>query len=95
MSDVPKQPGATIFVVGTENNKWVVLECPCGCRDRIDVNLMATRSPYWRLTLKDGKATLYPSLWRPDTSCGSHFWIRNSSVKWIAEEDSAPLPALH
>jgi uncharacterized protein DUF6527 len=72
-----------LYLVGDKlAPKWVVLACPCSCGERIDVNLMAARKPVWRLTQSHGKVTLFPSLWVPETKCGSHFWIINSRVEW-------------
>ena len=48
-SNIPDDLGNLLLIVGCPNPKWVVLECPCGCKSRIDVNLMRTRSPRWRL----------------------------------------------
>ncbi|MGC2468025.1 MAG: DUF6527 family protein [Candidatus Acidiferrum sp.] len=81
--DLPTRIGAKLYVVGTEIPKWVVLDCPCGCGERIDVNLMAARRPAWEFTAKDGKATLWPSLWMPREKCGSHFWIRKNRIIWV------------
>jgi hypothetical protein len=81
--DLPARVGAKIYVVGSEKPKWVVLECPCGCGERIDVNLMAARLPAWKLSSKDGMVTLWPSLWMPREKCGSHFWIKNNRIIWV------------
>jgi hypothetical protein len=81
--DLPAHPGANIYVVGNERPKWVVLDCPCGCGERIDVNLMAARVPAWEFSSKDGKVTLWPSLWMPREKCSSHFWIKKNRIIWV------------
>lgn len=81
--ELPLKLGAAIYIVGNENPKWAVLECPCRCGERIDVNLMHARRPAWQLMAKNGKATLQPSLWLPSEKCGSHFWIRNNQIIWV------------
>lgn len=81
--DLPARIGANIYIVGSEKVKWVVLDCPCGCGERIDVNLMAARLPAWEFSTKDGMVTVWPSLWMPREKCGSHFWIRNSRIIWV------------
>jgi len=84
MSDIPDDLGNLLLIVGCPNPKWVVLECPCGCKSRIDVNLMRTRSPRWRLRVHlDRTVSLFPSLWVPLSQCGSHFWILKSRVRWV------------
>ena len=84
MNDLPKRLGSELFVVGEVKPKWVVIECPCRCGERIDVNLMTNRRPHWRLSESVGGATLAPSLWMPETKCGSHFFVRNNHVQWVS-----------
>jgi Family of unknown function (DUF6527) len=79
-SELPGNLGFALYVIG---RKWAVLKCPCGCGEVIDVNLMKSRKPCWTLTMKDGKATLHPSLWVPNERCGSHFWLRDNRIHWV------------
>lgn len=81
-SELPDKLGRSLYVVG-EKPKWAILECPCGCGDTIDVNLMRSRSPVWELSMQNGKATLYPSLWVSKQKCGAHFWIRHGKIDWV------------
>jgi hypothetical protein len=83
MADVPGKLGRHVYIVGMPTPKWVLLECPCRCGERIDVNLMASRRPAWKLDMHDGQVTLYPSLWMPDEKCGSHFWVRGNRIRWV------------
>jgi hypothetical protein len=83
MSDLPERLGGDVFVVGETKPKWVVLECPCRCGDRIDVNLMSSRQPRWTLSVSAKGATLAPSLWVPSNKCGSHFFLRENRVQWV------------
>lgn len=83
MSELPRRLGSSLYVVGGDIPKWAILACPCGCGERIDVNLMQSRRPCWQLLLKDGKATLKPSLWVPADKCGSHFWLRKNCINWV------------
>ena len=71
-----------LYLIGESKYKWIIMNCPCGCNDRIDINLMKAYKPYWNLTLKDKRISLYPSLWIPKDRCGSHFWIINSKIVW-------------
>src|SRR5271168_5126321 len=61
---------------------WVVLQCPCRCGERLNVNLMRTARPHWTLSLTRGKASLSPSLWVSTNKCGSHFWLVDNGVIW-------------
>lgn len=84
MHDVPKRLGGSVYVVGLNTPKWVVIECPCRCGSRIDVNLMRNREPNWKLAVSKEGATLAPSLWMPLNKCGSHFFVRRNRVVWVA-----------
>lgn len=81
-SEIPEKLGASLYIVG-KPVKWAVLQCPCGCGDTIDVNLMKARRPVWDLYVNDGKATFHPSLWMPKEKCGAHFWIRDGKIIWV------------
>ena len=83
MSEVPSKLHGDLYMVSASKPKWVVLECPCRCGDRIDVNLMKSRQPSWQLTMDGQEASLYPSLWMPRDKCGSHFWIRRNRIDWV------------
>ncbi len=82
MGDVPSNLDDVLYVVG-EKPKWAVLACPCRCGERIDVNLMSSRRPSWRLSMDNGQATLHPSLWLPQERCGSHFWLERNVIRWV------------
>lgn len=86
MADLPEKLGQLLYVVGDPHPKWVVLSCPCGCGERIDVNLMTSRHPYWKLSETRNGLSLWPSLWIPEDRCGSHFWIKDSRVHWAGQE---------
>lgn len=82
--ELPADLGSDIFIV-ERNGKplWAVLSCPCKCGDRIDVNLMRSRRPYWRLRKYKGAVSLYPSLWVSSDKCGSHFFLVRNTVRWV------------
>lgn len=83
MSEVPTKLRGDLYIVGGPKPKWAVLACPCRCGDRIDVNLMESRHPSWRLSTERNQVTLHPSLWMPEEKCGSHFWIRQNRFEWV------------
>ena len=83
MTDIPSQLDWYIFVVRRNGSpRWAVLMCPCGCGDRLSVNLMGNADPHWELSMRRGKASLLPSLWVSKEKCGSHFWLRDNGVFW-------------
>jgi Family of unknown function (DUF6527) len=88
MRELPGVIGDRLYVVGTPGKyKWAILSCPCGCGERIDVCLMPSACPRWELTLRNGRASLSPSIWVPPERCGSHFWIRRSQIVWCRDFD--------
>jgi hypothetical protein len=83
MSEVPPRLNGSLYIVGKPTPKWVLLSCPCGCGERIDVNLMKSRRPNWDLKIHNALVSLRPSLWMPRDRCGSHFWITQSRIEWV------------
>lgn len=82
--ELPANLGSEIFLVERSGKPlWAVLSCPCKCGDRIDVNLMRSRRPYWRLRKYKGTVSLYPSLWVSSDKCGSHFFLVRNTVRWV------------
>jgi len=62
--------------------------CPCGCGDKIHLNLLEDDSPCWSLRQeRDGAVSLRPSVWRTK-GCRSHFFIHNSRIDWCRFETS-------
>lgn len=83
MTDVPVELGSEIILVKRKGTQlWAVLMCPCGCGERINVNLMRTADPHWMLSVRRGKISLSPSLWVSPKKCGSHFWLIDNGVFW-------------
>jgi hypothetical protein len=84
MDDVPRSPGGMLYVVERgQRARWIVMACPCGCGERIEVNLSRARHPAWEITPHGDAVSLYPSLWVSSDKCGSHFWIRDNRVLWV------------
>ncbi len=80
--DYKKEILARKFIVlGKEKPKWIYFECPCGCRSTIQLNLMKSYFPKWRITINKNKTiSIYPSV--INTKCDSHFWINKNKVLW-------------
>ena len=74
-----QSPGDAV-VVERGIPRWLVMSCPCGCREQIPLNLDSRAGPAWRLYRHPKFGTnLYPSVWR-DTGCGSHFIVWRNSI---------------
>jgi hypothetical protein len=84
VTDLPSRLGSTLFVVEKRSlPRWVVLECPCRCGDRIHINLMAGARFRWRLLIRNSRVTVSPSIWQPLDRCGSHFLIIDNRIRWV------------
>jgi hypothetical protein len=85
-SDVPNDTKNFIYVVRSGDfNKWVVFNCPDKCGRRVEVNLMKSKYPKWRLTIEKGQASLSPSV--IVDGCNSHFWLYKSRVEWAFDDE--------
>jgi hypothetical protein len=62
-------------------NYWVLFRCPCGCGEVVNLSLQRQHRPHWTLELKEGGATLYPSVWNADR-CLAHYFVRRSGISW-------------
>jgi hypothetical protein len=73
----------TVYIAGETGHQWgAALICPCGCGDRIELNLLPQVRPSWTVELqRDRIVTLMPSVWRRK-GCKSHFFIRQGNVDW-------------
>jgi hypothetical protein len=59
----------------------VVICCPDGCGETLVVNLDPRAGKAWKLDMRSGRPTLYPSVWR-DGGCGSHFIVWRGQLLW-------------
>lgn len=60
--------------------RWLLIACPCGCREEIPINLDARSGKAWRLYRNPKLGlTVFPSIWR-DTGCRSHFIIWRDAI---------------
>jgi hypothetical protein len=73
----------TVHVAGMAPQFWAAaMRCPCGCNERIELNLIASVRPAWAASLHtDGTVSLYPSVWR-QKGCRSHFILKQGKVTW-------------
>lgn len=76
-----QSPGVAALVRSGNKNKWLLLMCPCGCKQQIALNLMEGHTPRWRVDIQSPNLiSVHPSV--DATSCGAHFWLRNGQVIW-------------
>lgn len=90
VSDHPDEsairPGRVYVVTSGGHMKWAYFLCPADPTEVIQLSLMTSRRPHWRLRLDwADRPTIDPSVWQIAGS-GAHFWIRGGVVEWC--EDS-------
>lgn len=80
-----------LVVVGEANAwKWMIMRCPCGCRDLISLPAAPSRFPRWRIRRgRYGSVSLSPSIWRTE-GCFSHFFVIDSTVYWCRVTGTPP-----
>jgi hypothetical protein len=57
----------------------VTHKCCCGCGNEVVTPLTPTD---WKLTYDGESISLHPPIGNWNFPCQSHYWIRNSTVKW-------------
>lgn len=79
---------ATIYVVGENGYHWfAVMLCPCGCKQRVHLNLVQSASPKWRFHRHpNGALSFSPSIAR-SKGCKSHFFIKESKIVWCTKQN--------
>jgi hypothetical protein len=72
-----------VYLVGDGTYLWsAVMRCPCGCGKRLEMNLLTTVEPVWKLNEgRKGELTLHPSIWLK-TGCKAHFFLRGGKIQW-------------
>jgi hypothetical protein len=94
------QPGRLYI---SEKYRAAVHLCCCGCGEKV----MTPLSPAeWQVEIKEGRASLRPSIGNWSMACQSHYWIRDNRVVWsgqmskrqtraVFERDQRDLHAMH
>src|SRR4051812_45242071 len=62
----------------------IVVNCPCGCGEKLAMNLDRRAGKAWRLHVGEHGVSLFPSVWR-DTGCESHFILWRNTF-YVFEE---------
>lgn len=73
----------TLYLIGEDEMYWfAAMECPCGCKAKIQLSLLPDDKPKWSVDQHtDHTASLHPSVWRK-VGCKSHFWFKKGLVQW-------------
>ena len=78
VGSIPKRLKNRTLYISTSYNT-VLHKCCCGCGEEVVTPISPTD---WRLTYDGKSISLYPSIGNWSFDCRSHYWIRNSTVKW-------------
>ncbi len=75
----------TLYLVGDRTPWAAALLCPCGCRDVIQISLIANDNPRWRIfEHTDSTMSIFPSI-RRIKNCRSHFFLRRGRIGWAKD----------
>lgn len=81
--ELEKNSSALALVSSGVAVKRAVFFCPCGCGEKISLNLLTQARPSWRVRVEgQGTVSIWPSIWRL-SGCRSHFWIRSNQVTML------------
>lgn len=74
-----ERPGDAVLII-RERPRLFLLSCPCGCGERLPINLDPRAGPAWTLykQRRSGRS-LFPSVWR-EAGCMSHFVIWDNRI---------------
>lgn len=92
VSEIPDDIGRDVYLVERGGRQfWLVVSCLCEEQHRLTVNLSENKWPRWRGTIRNGRLSVFPSIWLKD-ECKSHFWIRDGEIHDVRayDEDSFP-----
>lgn len=77
------RPREVTHMIDSGESWSVGFPCPCGCNAVIELLLLSSVRPHWKLTVDSlNRPTLHPSVWRAE-GCKSHFWVRSGRVMWV------------
>jgi len=84
---VEDMPGSVereaLYLIGEDEMFWfAAMQCPCGCRAKIQLSLLPDDKPKWSAEVHaNNTVSLHPSVWRK-VGCKSHFWFKHGRVHW-------------
>ena len=75
----------TLYIVGEDSPWAAALLCPCGCKEVIQISLIANDNPRWRLFEHTDKTmSIFPSI-RRTKNCCAHFFLRRGRIAWARD----------
>lgn len=87
-SVIPEKPEEHIIYISKEEGKltYLLMRCPCGCGDQIELSLIENLSPCWQVVFHwNGTLSITPSIWRRK-KCKSHFFYQKGQIKWCDQK---------
>lgn len=72
-----------IYIIGGKSPKWAVMKCPCNCGDTINICLMKSHHPCWKIRFDKWKRISFSPSIRKLDGCKSHFFINKSCINWV------------
>lgn len=72
-----KKDEGTLYI--SERYKLAIHLCACGCGYEV---VTPTRNGEWSITESETGVSLSPSIGNFNFPCKSHYWVRNSMIKW-------------
>lgn len=81
--------GEIVQVVYEGAPVWIMFRCPCGQGHVISLPAAEGRQPQWRLSVREGRASLSPSVYQREL-CFSHFWITDGEIRWCRNSGTPP-----
>lgn len=76
-----REPG-DVSLVERGRPRWLLVNCPCGCRETISLNVDAGAGPAWRIYWSGSRLSVFPSVWK-ESGCESHFIVWRNRVDWL------------
>lgn len=90
VEDLPENvKSKTIYIVGSNESPWLIaFNCPCGCQNLIQLNLLKDADPCWSYRISPkGKINISPSVWRTK-GCKSHFFVHKGKIDWVRDYET-------
>ena len=82
------QPGRLYI---SEKYRAAVHLCCCGCGEKVVTPLSPAE---WQIELREGRATVRPSIGNWSMACQSHYWIRDNKVVWSGQMSKSQIKAV-
>jgi hypothetical protein len=75
----------------SEKYRAAVHLCCCGCGEKVITPLSPAE---WQVELREGRASLRPSIGNWSMACRSHYWIRDNKVVWSGQKSKRQMRAV-